>query len=190
MLASVIIDHLRQKLQENNAALAFVYCAYNDNKTAEDLIRCLLKQIVSQIPTIPDEIISLHDLYHSTNKPTPRIDDVIRTLQSILSKFSRIYIVIDAIDEFNDLERSDLLDALDKIRVSVNILVTSRPVASIKKLLHPDIEQPIEAADEDIIAYIRGQISRKRLNLSEELLKKPELHAQIVSQLVESAKGM
>ena len=189
-MTSVIIDHLRRALHENNAALAFIYCAYNDRKKTEDLIRSLLKQIASQIPSLPDEVKSLYDLYQSQSKPTPRTDNVTQTLRSIAPRFARVYVVIDALDECPDDDRTDLLDALNKVKSSMNILVTSRPVASIKQSLHPDLEQCIEAANEDIIAYIEAQINKKRLKLSDELLEKPELRSQIVSELVASAKGM
>lgn len=190
VLTSVIIDHLRPKLPDNNAALAFIYCVYNDRNKADDIIRCLLKQIASQIPSLPDEVRRLYDLYKLQNKPTPRTDDVIQTLRSIASRFSRVYVVIDALDECSDNDRTDLLDALNKLMPLMNVLVTARPVASIKDSLRPDLEQCIEAVNDDIVTYIEAQITGKRLKLSDELLKKPELRSQIVNKLVASAKGM
>lgn len=190
VLTSVIIDHLRPILRDNNAALAFTYCAYNDHKKTEDLIRSLLKQIASQVPFVPDEVKSLYDLYQSQNKPTPRTNDVIQALRSITSRFSRVYVVVDALDECLDDERSDLLDAINKLRPLMNILVTSRPLASIKDSLCSDLEQCIEAANDDITTYIETQIIGKRLKLSDELLKKPDLCSQIVREVVTSARGM
>lgn len=174
VLASVVIDHFRAKFLDSDAALAFIYCTYTDPKDAGDLVRSLFKQIASQVPI-------LYDLPKARN-------DVIQTLRSITSIFSRVYVVIDALDECSDDDRTDLIDALNRLRPFMNILVTARPVASIEQSLHWDFEQRIEAIDKDIATYVEVELTGERF--PDELIRRPELRSNIVRQVVASAKGV
>ncbi|KAL4929897.1 uncharacterized protein BDV17DRAFT_290253 [Aspergillus undulatus] len=189
VLASVVIEHLRQMLHDKNAATAFIFCAYNEHWKTEDLIACLLKQLTCQMPSLPDEVKKLYELYR-VQKTTPRKYYLIQTLVSISSSFPRVFVVVDAIDECPDDSRADFIDAIMKIKPWANILVTSRPIASIERLLHWDLREPIRAIDEDITTYIEAEISNQIFTLSSDLSRKPELCSRIVTQIVASAEGM
>ncbi|KAL4782158.1 hypothetical protein BJX76DRAFT_369374 [Aspergillus varians] len=191
VLASIVIEHLRQMLCDDNVGIAYIYCAYNERHKADDLIACLLKQLAFQIPSLPEEVRKLYDLYQK-QKLVPQKMDLISALLSIISSFSRVFIVIDAIDELQDDIRADFLDCINKIKPRVNMFVTSRPNASdlIKNLLQCDQQQDIRARNEDIEAHVRREIKKPTFILSREVSANPDLYLSIEKEVVGNADGM
>ncbi|KAK1967047.1 hypothetical protein LY78DRAFT_634607, partial [Colletotrichum sublineola] len=95
--------------------------------------------------------------------------DYLKMLKSQAKGFTRIFFVVDALDEcLDDLETNTLdgfLGACRELPDNFRLLFTSRPVNRFKTLIEPGRELPIAADDGDIKAYLGRFIeSRPQLN--------------------------
>lgn len=76
--------------------------------------------------------------------------------------FSRVFIVIDALDECQNQERSSFFTKLFEIqtKADVNIFATSRPLSEIKNMFQGCHLVDIVASRDDISKYIEGQMPK------------------------------
>jgi hypothetical protein len=111
-------------------------------------------------------------------------------LQYEVSSFSKVFVVIDALDECleNDGTRESLIAEIKKLQPSIHLLVTSRHIASIEREFEKAARLEILANDEDIRRYLGGRIERGRLKLH--IRADPTLKHVIVNTLVGNARGM
>ncbi|OBT89127.1 hypothetical protein VE02_01999 [Pseudogymnoascus sp. 03VT05] len=107
---SSIVNKLQIQQSSRDVGLAFAYCNYkeHDIQTLANLIGSLVQQLVQCYGAIPDEIRVLYTQYNSRNI-RPSEDELSRALLSIISKFSHVYIVVDALDECNPKRGASLL---------------------------------------------------------------------------------
>jgi len=121
----------------------------------------------------------------------PSTSRLLQVLESVSQLFSRIYVVIDALDESKDRER--LLEVLIKILeagnlCTVQLLVTSRKELDIERAILPlstslSLSNPY--VDEDIRTYIKSYLSQNR-RFS---MWPDDLKTEIEKALVKGAKG-
>lgn len=154
-----------------------------------NLLGSLLQQLVGR-HGIPDEVFSLYKSHQSRNT-TPRLSEISTLLRSVLSTFSRTFIIIDALDECsteNDT-KTLLLEEIRNLQPNVSLLVTSRPMENLQDELTVSGSLQIGADDQDISSYISSRIQKEhRLKLH--VLSDPNLQNIIVQTIVEGAKGM
>ena len=84
-------------------------------------------------------------------------------LKSQVEAFSRVFIVVDALDEcLNDAETNtmdNVLKALHQLPENVHMLFTSRHDISIDQKVKPDRKLKVLAADDDLRKYFDSQIA-------------------------------
>lgn len=192
MLRSVAIDHLQRTFSTSNVGIAFIYCDYKEQEqqTLINLISSLLQQLVEQQPFVPDEIRSLWK-QHTHLRTRPGLAEITRLFQSTAGTFSKIFIVIDALDESNEIARNDLITEIEKLSQSlpVHLMGTSRHVASIKHLFRGSVQLEIKATDSDIRAYIRTEINRRE-RLKRFVQADSSLQEKIETRIASKAQGM
>ena len=101
ILASVVIDDLcRRWHKDTTIGVAYIYCSYRlqENHTTEQLLSSLLKQLVQNQVVLPTNVKQLYDTHQAT-KTRPSCDEIVSTLHSTITTYSKVYIVIDALDE-------------------------------------------------------------------------------------------
>lgn len=154
-----------------------------------NLLGSLLQQLVGRLG-ISDEIFSLYKS-HQRRNTTPRLSEISTLLRSVLSTFSRTFIIIDALDECsteNDT-KTLLLEEIRNLQPDISLLVTSRPMENLQDELTVSASLQIGADDQDISSYISSRIQKEhRLKLH--VLSDPNLQNIIVQTIVEGAKGM
>ena len=189
-MASIVIEHLQQIFRNTDTGILHIYCTYNERHKAKDLVAYLVKQLTEQLPSLPEEIEELYNL-HEKKRSFPQRDDLTQIFSSVVGHFSRVFVIIDAIDECHDEEsRFEFLESIKKIKSLVNTLVTSRHIASIADIFEGDSRQEIRATSEDITTYVESEISREKFVLSSDLSTKPELQSNIINQIVFNTNGM
>jgi len=107
-----------------------------------------------------------------------------------MSRFSKTFIIIDALDEYTERDGAEdtLLNELRQLHPNVRLLVTSRnmcPSAWDFKIEHLEIR----ASDEDVGRYVKYRFSESR-QLVEFAKMRPSLEDEMVTTIVEKAKGM
>ncbi|KAK0438150.1 uncharacterized protein EV420DRAFT_1280272 [Desarmillaria tabescens] len=192
VLASLIVDYLRPLVAQKNMAVLCVFCDYRNAgaQTVTSIIRSLLKQLIPIDAGLYSSIESLYEKCHN-DQIDPSLDDLEAHLSTQLKKYSPVYLVLDALDEFpGDYgEWRNLIAALESLGDNVRLLVTSRNYSTIRKLFEGDDELCIRAEDGDIRKFITSQLDvAGRFNLY--LKDRDDLREKILTGVVEKAKGM
>ena len=189
---SVVVEDLKRASAEENRAFAFLYCNYKERaqQTFQNLISSLTRQLIQHSRTIPSELRRLYQ--GSLDKQTrPSRQELLGLLTTVGSKFSSLYIVIDALDECDDTEeiRSCLVSSLCEALPRACFLVTSRLVPDIEVQFedHPRLE--IKATNEDIERYVSGQILHKP-TLKRHIKADPNLRALMIETICLRSEGM
>jgi hypothetical protein len=184
------VEHLKRAFKQEDIAIAYIYCNYieRETQTNANLIASLLQQLVQTKPTISDEIVSLYHRHTNKKKKRPTVTEWSNSLKLELEvrNFSRVFIVIDALDECSDI--TGFLTAIRKLQPSICLLVTSRHIPSIEHAFKMAARIEIRASDEDIRKYVEKRIMEDRLAKLVE--PDPTLRETIVNSIVQSANGM
>lgn len=169
-----------------------MYCNYKekDVQTLVNLIGSLWMQLNQNNASISTDA---EDLYKShVNKGThPTLDEVSNVLQSELSRYSKVFVVIDALDEFSagDQFQAALLTELRALQPVVNLLVTSRFVDNIKRQFGGMPMLEISASPEDVQTYVVNRITQSE-RLSRHVSKDTALREEIIQTVVGNAQKM
>jgi len=186
------MDHLRTFFKGRNVAIVCIYCNYKEqvDQTAFNLIASLLKQLVEDDSSAYNNVKPLHE-HHKHIKTRPTFDEIQKALQSETTRYSRTYIVVDALDECLDVDgtRGKLLTALRSLGRSVSLLVTSRDIASIAQEFEGSKCLEIRASEQDVRRYIEGRIPHES-RLVKHVNGDQALQEEIVKKITENVKGM
>ena len=190
MLSSIVIKDLQSKdWSNNNFGVAFLYCSYNrqQEQRYENLVASLLRQLAQSQSSLPNEVRNLYNSHHIRNT-RPSITELLSVLSSVVDSFSKVFIVVDALDECANAERKHLLRELFTLqaRSQVNIFATSRFLPEIEAQFSKSMSLEIRAAEEDVRRYLENQI----LQLPSCVLRNTALQQQITSQIIDLIDGM
>ena len=133
------------------------------------------------------------DLYKShVDKGThPTRDEVLKALQSELSRYSKVFVIVDALDEFpaGDQYQVTLLKVLQALQPVVNLMVTSRFVDNIEREFKGMPKLEISASPKDVQTYVVNRISHSD-RLSRHVSKDTTLREEIIKTVVGNAQKM
>ncbi|KAJ5358379.1 uncharacterized protein N7496_010792 [Penicillium cataractarum] len=119
ILTSIVIDHLQTSFRNRNTGIAYIYCSFrpqHEQKT-EDHLASLLKQLCKGQSSLPHGVGSLHDTF-KRKQTRPSVDELSKNLQSVAFLYSKVFIIVDALDEWQDDQLRDeikttISDAVD-----------------------------------------------------------------------------
>jgi hypothetical protein len=186
----MVVAHLGSQFTGKNIGVACIYLNHKevDSQTPPKLLAGLWRQLVLD----RDISSTAENLYkqHREKGTVPSLEEVVNVLSSSLKEFSQVFIIVDAMDEYPELQREILLQQLAVMGSNVNLMITSRPNISPEPSSLPNLETlDIQAAQEDIQAYINAQIKLSP-RLSKHIQKKPELREQIHAKITDTVAGM
>jgi hypothetical protein len=75
------------------------------NRARQNLFASLLKQPVQERPLLPDVVEALYER-HSKRKTHPSFGELSTVLRSVVDSNSKVFFVIDALDEYTNVERA------------------------------------------------------------------------------------
>lgn len=190
--SSVIIDHIQARARASNYGLAYVYFDYMEQtqQTLGLVLASLVKQLLGQLPQIPTGIQDLHERLRGGQK-RPSFEDLFGTLRAILTKFSRIFLVFDALDECDqENQRKDLLPLFHRlVGLGINVFLTSRPHPEDIQLSLSNAEKVmILAKKEDIAIYVEQSINQNPR--ARRIVEQGKCKDMIIAGLVDCARGM
>lgn len=190
IIRSVIVDYLQHTFQGDNVGIASIYCSYKEQReqTTTNLIGSLVQQLVQRHTIVPDDVRKLYK-YHIRTRTRPSLQEFSNLLHSQLHKFSKTFVIIDALDECPESNRETLITKILKLQSGIHLLVTSRHIAGIECLFENAARLEILAKDEDVKGYLESRIAREgRLKLH--VKSDPTLRDAIIDTIVEKASGM
>jgi hypothetical protein len=90
------------------------------------------------------------------------LDDIAECLNVEISGFSRVFIVVDGLDELSEEDgaRSEFLKAIQSLTGPINLMVTSRDIPSIMLHFEEASHLTIHAHDDDVRSYVRSRIPK------------------------------
>ncbi|KAJ7440432.1 ankyrin repeat-containing domain protein [Mycena latifolia] len=190
VLASVVVNHLRAEFHNNNTVVACIYLNHKEREvqTPENLLASVWKQLVVD-RSLPQ---AAHDLYkhHCQRGTRPSLTEVSNLLEAAMGQYSKLYIIVDALDEYPDEQRQILLEQLSILQgATTSLMMTSRPHVILDDCFSDVDYLEIQATEEDIHNYLDQQI-QKFPRLRKHVQTRPELHAEIKDQLTRNVQGM
>jgi hypothetical protein len=191
MMAATTVDHLLRTLQSDTIGVAYIYCNYKAkaDQNTTSLLAAILKQLVQARPSIAEPVTRL---YNDPNRTStrPSLEEILSALQSVLTNYSRVYIVVDALDECQEKDgtRSQLLPKLRDLqrKADMRLMVTSRFIPHIENEFRLALRLEARASDEDVKRFVIGQMYR----LPKCIQRDNELQRFVQDKIVEAADGM
>ena len=203
-IRSIVINHLQSLTRNTGDALVFIFCDYKERKeqTYSNLIASLLSQLLQERCErmadsqnrfmVSDHVMELYER-HTRSETRPSNEEFSETLRIEIAKFySSAFIVLDALDEGPEDEgiQNNLVSNLRNLGgATVRLLVTSRDLPQIARLMAGVPRLPIQAQDDDIGKYIETRLSTTP-RLWRLLEGNSELRKILIPTLRSSCSGM
>ncbi|KAJ7271021.1 ankyrin repeat-containing domain protein [Mycena rebaudengoi] len=189
VLASIVVEYLRNKLQSDTVGVVAAYLNHKESElqSPSNVLAGLWWQLVLDRPISA----SVQKLYQKLQKQRtrPSLDEVCDIFRAAVLEYSKVFIVIDALDEYSESRRPILLDTLAAIGGRVSLMFTSRPHIAPESFFPTAQVLEIRAKEEDIRCYVEAQI-RNSSRLSKHVKVRPELRGEIESKILSNVEGM
>lgn len=164
---SITINYLQTEYAfKENITCIYVYFDFMEQRKHDliSLLSSLLAQLIQARDFISEEVKEIHRVLKVTGG-YPSSDDLLSMLRYQMKLFSRVFIVVDALDECpNDttsIETNTMdkfLKVLHQLPSNAHILYTSRHDIRIGQGVEADCELEIVAHDTDLRNYFENQI--------------------------------
>ena len=164
--SSLVVDRLCDQARGQKIAVSCFYFDFAARKeqSATSMLGSLLKQIVSGMERIPEDVVrAFHEQGQTIGGCRPQLVDLVKMLQAITSS-QPTFICIDALDECARVQRMRVLDSLEQIlenSFGTRIFVTSRShirAEMDKRLAGRMISVFTCPTNDDIIGYLRVKL--------------------------------
>lgn len=201
MMSSIVVDHLHTEFEKDaGVGIAYIFCSYQpqQEQRPEDLLLSLLKQLVEERRAIPQNVKILYDC-HRIKGTRPSLEEIVRELDSVIQLYSRVFIVIDALDEYYASSTEGQEELLNKVfylqdkyknlqgKYKLNVFATSRLVPEVMRRFEGCASKEIRAQDDDIESYINARIPQLLLS---QISKHPSVQDSIRRDIIKAAGGM
>ena len=191
MIAAIAVDHLLKTVQSSSIGVAYVYCNYKaqEEQDTKNLLAAILKQLVQAEPSLIEPVKRLY-VQHSNRGTRPSLDEILAALKDVLTNFSAVHIVIDALDECqqSDGTRRLFLTKLQDLqaRMDLRMMVTSRSLPDIIDGFQSALRLEVRASDEDVKRFVAGQVYR----FPNCIRRSTTLQETVQNKIMEAVDGM
>ncbi|KAL8824359.1 MAG: hypothetical protein Q9191_005106 [Dirinaria sp. TL-2023a] len=189
VMASLVVEHLRKLFHRDDTAVLYTYCHHREqsSQSLESIISGLLKQILLNKREIPHSLEKAYSA-HLEKGIRPSMPELTSILKSMLDTMSRVFLVVDALDEYSQSESAleGLLDNLDALSKDANLMLTSRFAKSLTERYKDAITLEIHAKEADVRHYLRSQMS----NLPRCVKQNPSLQQSVEDTISNAVEGM
>ena len=165
--SSLVIDTLLNGIDGDGVAVAYVYCDFTTRnmQSTSAVLGSVLRQVVGALAEIPDEARQEFErAKRQTDGCGLRLPEILDMLTKFLPSVERVFVCIDALDEFPAKQRAQLWKSLQHvIRECPNtrLFLTGRPQISteVEEYLSKEAQMiTIEPTLEDIRRYIEERL--------------------------------
>jgi hypothetical protein len=192
ILTSIVVDHLNSRFHnDSKTGIAYVYCNFQrqDKQKIGGLLASVLKQLTQSLSSLPNSIKDLYDR-HKAKRTRPSVDEILRVLQSVAAIYSRVFVIVDALDEcqVSDGCRTGFLSELFNLQTKhgTNIFATSRFIPEIANHFKTSVWLEIRASTGDVARYLEGHIGQ----LPSFVQQNQQLWREIKTGISEAVDGM
>ena len=188
-IAAIVVNYLWKHIQAEGIGVTYFYCDFQKwaNESVVRIVATILRQLIEEHSSIPSTVAALYDLY-ARSRNGPPLDEIVRALQVVISDYTKIYLVIDGLDECLEHTGFRLLSVCRQLQSTgrVHLMVTSRPQYEVLQYFKAAPTLKIRADYFDLRSYVADQISR--LPRYEEMSDK--LREEIVHRISTQSDGM
>ncbi|KAJ7080036.1 hypothetical protein C8R44DRAFT_895528 [Mycena epipterygia] len=188
VFVSIIVDDLRTQLDTYNIGVAVIYLNHKelDAYSPSNLLTSLWRQLVLGKPIGPN----VRELYQKHREPRtrPSLAEARTVLDSIIETYSKVFILVDGLDEYPEAQCDTLLGHLCYLGYGVKLLIASRPHITFNYRIYFETLE-IRAREVDIRKYLEGQIL-KSPRLSKHIQNSPDLREAMEARIVQRSDGM
>ncbi|KAL8750394.1 MAG: hypothetical protein Q9184_006439 [Pyrenodesmia sp. 2 TL-2023] len=153
-LASIAMEYLKNTRKDQNVAVLILFCGYNEERSqsVDKLVAALIKELLQIRPEVSEELKKLFE-ESSRIDVLPSLAKLLPILRAEMAKFDQCFIVIDGLDEMLDeAQRRNLLEILTHSKV--NIMITSRPLDSIRGLFSFSADITCDGCEEENFRFM------------------------------------
>ena len=199
VLTSTVVEYVQHTLasEDNGVSLAYFYIDYRD-PAKQNLDACLAILVTQLINQNPQGIKQLEGLSKQKQRGLSRsltTSEYIGVLRGLANSQTKVYIVIDALDEAPD--PGPFVDALKQLsgretRTPIAVLVSSRNNTNLETLLMPIVTKHVLVSNErndDVRHFIATEVN-KRFAAGKLKVPNPDLIDLTISKLVARADGL
>ncbi|KAL3439887.1 hypothetical protein BJX65DRAFT_57583 [Aspergillus insuetus] len=194
VISTRVIHHLTTRYEGKGVGVVFIFCDHKlerKNQTAENFISGLTRQLLQGHKTLPPKVAASYDT-HIDNQTRPNLAECCELLEAAVKSLglSKIFIVIDALDECPERIGRDVIQALVSFKpVQAHLLVTSRLEPRIKRLCGDWPTINIIGQDQDIETYIDAHIEDEG-ELAHVVEEDFDFRTTVIRTIVQRAQGM
>ena len=191
LLTSIAIHNLQKRFEHHaNVGITYFYFNYKQQaeQSIESLLASLLKQLLLGQSCLPIEVQNLYER-HIEKRTRPSEAELSDILNMSIRRFSRSFILLDALDECTDLQtRSKLLKRVFSLQnhQRVSVFATSRSIPEISAEFSGALSVEIRAIDDDVYRYVQSQMNA----LPYCVQKNKALQKIIIDEIVQAIDGM
>lgn len=160
-----------------------------------ELVASILKQIIQNQPLASESIKAFCEEYFDKQRYL-RLTHLINVLQSGTRRYSKVFFVIDALDECSEDYQGRLIAELESISSTVYLMVTSRPLDLVNQQFQGACQLDINAAGGDVWKYIDSSLRIRLGQTKNEILQAQlawdnhGLQDSIMEKIVANSRGM
>ncbi|KAF2676191.1 hypothetical protein K458DRAFT_277928, partial [Lentithecium fluviatile CBS 122367] len=184
-LCSRVVEYLNDKYPSAKVPVIYAFLSYKDaaKQTQSAILRSILAQLVRQSNRVPVYFES-----PDARGTLPPLDGLWSIVCGFIASFERVFIVLDALDEYAS-GPSGFLNDFQKIfdMPMASLFVTSRSTFVNQAALGNFAELEIRARDVEIRDYVLQRLSHSRMN---KVLRQADLRDEVVNTVVQRSDGM
>ena len=191
MLTSLIVHNLQEMFgHDASVGIACIYCNFKRqaDQLVDDLLASLLKGLLQGQTNFPQDVELLYQR-HKSKGSRPSTIELSNTIKTVTRDWSRIFLIIDALDECTGAgTRSRLLKEIASLQdhVNVSFFATSRFIPDVLEEFNGQLMLEIRATDEDVRTYITDRMTE----LPAFVQRNTMLQEEIVSEITAAVDGM
>jgi hypothetical protein len=191
MMAAIAVHRLQNTVQTADIGVACLYCNYKRQveQTAPNLVAAIIKQLVQDRPSIAQSLSGLYE-HHRGRRTRPTLEELSNILQSVVANYSKVYVVLDALDECPERNgtRSQLLGICRDLqqKTGLRLMDTSRHIPDIVEEFKDSPLIEVRASDSDIKRFVIGNVSR----FAKFFRSNSDLQERVQNKIIEAADGM
>ncbi|KAL6788157.1 ankyrin repeat-containing domain protein [Trichoderma sp. SZMC 28012] len=185
---AILVNHLVEKYRDDNTVgVAYLYYNFkrHQDQKAEQMIATLVKQLAENSSPISETVHQLRDRHSSMNS-RPYLGELSNTLTSLIQSFSRVFILIDALDEGDDNDRKKFLDEIFTIqsKTGFNIFATSRAAINhIAAGFEGSLSRNISPTRHDVFQFLDSRMSELPSFVANDKALQKEIKESVVSDI-------
>lgn len=160
---AILVDYLMERFRgDDTVCVAYLYYNFKrqQDQKAEQMLASLVRQLSESSTPFPNALRKLYDR-HKLMKISPSLTAISDVLATLVPAFSRVYILIDALDEGEDRERMKCLSEVFAVqeKTGLNIFATSRAINNIAAKFEGSISRDISPTRHDIFKFLGAHMS-------------------------------